>query len=171
MDEPDLPTRREIYALVAENPGIHFRDLLDRLDYAQGTLQYHLDRLAKEDVVEISDDGKYTRYYPAGEFGEEDRTVLNALRRKYSRRIIAHLVADGPLTTSELSDRVEKSPSTVSWHLSKLSDAGLVTKERDGRSVYYALSNPERAKYLYTVYQGSFTDRLVDRLLGLWDEY
>ena len=171
MDEPDLQTRREIYALVADNPGVHFRDLLDRLDYAQGTVQYHLDKLAREDVVEVSNDGQYTRYYAAGEFDADDRAVLNALRRTYSRRIVAHLVADGPLTTSELSDRVEKSPSTVSWHLSKLADAGLVTKERDGRSVYYELTDPERATYLYTVYQGSFTDRLVDRLLGLWDGY
>lgn len=171
MDEPELESRREIYALVDSNPGIHFRDLLDRLDYAQGTLQYHLERLAREDIVEVSDDGKYTRYYPAGEFDADERAVMNALRRTYSRRIIAHLVADGPLTTSELSDRIDKSRSTVSWHLSKLTEAGLVTKEREGRSVYYALTDPERATYLYTVYQGSFTDRLVDRLLGLWEGY
>ena len=171
MEEPELESRRRIYRLVEDNPGIHFREVLARLDYAQGTVQYHLRRIADEGLIDVADDGQYTRYYPAASFTEADREVMAALRRTYSRRIIAYLLADGPLTTSELADRVEKAPSTVSWHLSKLHDSGLVTKERAGVSVEYALADPDRARYLYTVYQGSFADRLVDRLLGLWNAY
>lgn len=171
MTEPDLESRREIYAVVEDTPGVHFRALLDRVDYAQGTLQYHLRRLEDDSLVEVSDDGQYTRYYPAGSFSNVDQTVTNALRRTYSRRIIAHLLADGPLTTQELSDRLEKSPSTVSWHLSKLEATELVEKSRDGRSVDYALTDPERARYLYVLHRQSFTDALVDRLLGLWEGY
>lgn len=171
MNEPELESRRRIYRIVDENPGIHFRALLDRLDYAQGTLQYHLRKLQTDGLVEASDDGRYTRYYAAGGLDEADQTVMNALRREYSRRILAHLVADGPLTTTALAERIDKSRSTVSWHLSKLADAGLVTKERDGRSVHYALADPDQVVYLYTVHHRSFTDRVVDRLLGIWDAY
>ena len=171
MTEPDLESRREIYQAVTDEPGIHVRRIVDRLAYAKGTVQYHLRRLTDEGLLEASDDGKYTRYYPAGEFTAEEQTVMNALRRTYSRRIIAHLLADGPLSTSALSERLEKANSTVSWHLSELHEAGLVEKERRGTSVDYALTDPDRARYLYTVYRGSFTDRLVDRLLGLWEGY
>ena len=173
MSDPDLElaSRRAIYQQIADTPGVHFRALLDDLEYAQGTLQYHLRWLADEGIVEVSDDGKYTRYYPAAEFDEADRAVMNALRREYSRRILAHLLADGPLSTTELSDRLDKAQSTVSWHLSKLAEAGIVTKERDGRSVAYDVSNPDRVKYLYTVHRRSFTDKVVDRILGLWDSY
>jgi predicted transcriptional regulator len=167
----ELASRRAIYQRVAAEPGIHFRALLADLDYAQGTLQYHLRWLADESLIEESDDGKYTRYYPAAEFDEDDQTVMNALRRKYSRRVLAHLLTDGPLSTSELSDRLDKADSTISWHLSKLADAGLVTKERDGRRVIYEVTDPDRVATLYTVHRGSFTDRVVDRLLGLWDSY
>ncbi|MFB6202472.1 MAG: winged helix-turn-helix transcriptional regulator [Halorhabdus sp.] len=173
MSEPhlELDSRRAIYREIADSPGIHFRALLDELDYAQGTIQYQLRWLADEGLVEASDDGKYTRYYPAAEFDEADRAVMNALRREYSRRILAHLLADGPLSTTELSDRIGKARSTVSWHLSNLADAGLVTKERAGRSVEYAVADPDRVQYLYTVYRRSFTDRVVDRILGLWNSY
>lgn len=173
MSDPDLEltSRRAIYQQIADTPGVHFRALLDDLDYAQGTLQYHLRWLADEGFVEVSDDGKYTRYYPATEFDEADRSVMNALRREYSRRILAHLLTDGPLSTTELSDRLDKAQSTVSWHLSKLTDADLVTKERDGRSVVYDVDDPDRVRYLYTIHRQSFTDRVVDRLLGLWDSY
>lgn len=173
MSEPDLElaSRRAIYQYIADNPGVNFRMLLDELDYAQGTLQYHLRWLADEDLIEVSDDGQYTRYYPATEFDEVDRAVMNALRREYSRRILAHLLADGPLTTTELSDRIDKAQSTVSWHLSKLADAELVTKERDGRRVVYEVADPDRVRYLYTIHRKSFTDRVVDRLLDLWEGY
>jgi len=173
MSEADLEldSRRAIYQRIADTPGIHFRALLEELDYAQGTLQYQLRWLADEGLIEASDDGKYTRYYPEADFDEADQTVMNALRREYSRRILAHLLADGPLSTNELSDRIGKADSTVSWHLSNLADADLVTKERDGRSVVYRVSDPDRVAYLYTVHRQSFTDRVVDRLLGLWESY
>lgn len=167
----ELESRRAIYQEIADSPGIHFRALLDTLSYAQGTLQYHLRKLTDENLVEVSDDGKYTRYYPAADFDEAEQTVMNALRREYSRRILAHLLADGPLSTTDLSERLDKAQSTISWHLSKLADADLVAKERDGRSVVYDVTNPDRVKYLYTIHQQSFTDRVVDRLLGLWEGY
>lgn len=167
----ELETRREIYQHVDDTPGVHFRALLEEFDYAKGTLQYHLRQLVRGGLLEVSDDGTYTRYYPAGSFDEADRAVMNALRREYARRIVAHLAVEGGLTTTELSDRLDRSPSTVSWHLSKLEDAELVTKNRDGRRVVYELTDPERVEYLYTVHRKSFTDRVVDRLFDLWDSY
>lgn len=171
MDEPDLESRRAIYAAVEATPGIHFRRLVEDLDYAQGTLQYHLRRMDRDGLIDVSDDGQYTRYYPAGEFDEADRATMNALRRRYSRRIIAYLLAEGPLTTTALAERLGKSPSTVSWHLGNLMDVGLLTRDREGQSVYYDLAEPDRARRLYVVHRPSFTDRLVDRLLGLWNAY
>jgi predicted transcriptional regulator len=173
MTEPDLElaSRRRIYQYLTDNPGENFRGMLDELDYAQGTVQYHLRWLEKEGLIDESDDGKYTRYYPAAEFDQEDQAVMNALRREYSRRILAHLLTDGPLSTTALSDRIGKAQSTVSWHLSNLADADLVMKQRDGRSVVYEVSDPDQVTYLYTIHQQSFTDRVVDKLLGLWDTY
>jgi predicted transcriptional regulator len=171
MDDLELPSRRAIYRAIETTPGIHFRALFEELDYAQGTLQYHLRWLADAGLVDVSEDGDYTRYYPAGSFDPADRQVMNALRRTYARRIVAYLAAEGPMTTSELAETLEKSGSTVSWHLSKLHDAGLLERRRDGRSVYYELRDPDRVRRLYTVYRGSLTDRLVDRLFDLWDAY
>ncbi|MDY7080940.1 MAG: metalloregulator ArsR/SmtB family transcription factor [Halobacteria archaeon] len=169
-DEIELESRREIYQTIDENPGIHFRELLRRLDYAQGTLQYHLRWLEDENLIQESQDSDFTRYYTRG-FETEDKRTMNALRREYSRRIIAYLSREGELTTSELAELVGKSNSTVSWHLSRLHDAGIVEKKREGRSVLYSLKDESKVKRLYTVHQKSFKDRLVDNILGLWDSY
>lgn len=169
--ELELESRRRIYQRIADSPGIHFRSLVDELDYAKGTVQYHLRWLVEKRVIERSEDGSYTRYYPAEEFDESDTGIMNALRSEYKRRIVAHLASEGSLTTSELSDRLGKSDSTVSWHLSSLKEKGVVEKHREGREVRYELADPERVKYLYTVHRKSFTDRVVDRLLDLWESY
>lgn len=171
MDDPefDLESRREIFQAINDAPGIHVRALLRRLEYAKGTVQYHLRWLHAHDLVESERDGEFTRYYPAHELDPLDKRTLSELRRSYSREIIAHLVTDGPLTTTELAERVGKSRSTVSWHLSRLHDAGLVAKRREGRRVEYALVDEERVLKLYAIYKEGFTDRLLDNVLDVWN--
>lgn len=151
-DEPselELPTRRTIYQRIVDTPGIHFRALFDDLDFAKGTLQYHLRWLAEEALIDVQDGDDYTRYYAADSFDEDDQTVMGALRRTIARRILAYLVSEGPLTTTDIAERLEKSQSTISWHLSNLVDAGLVEKERATplavswtRSTMYPFASP-----------------------------
>ncbi|XIE79059.1 winged helix-turn-helix domain-containing protein [Streptomyces sp. SBR177] len=50
-----------------------------------------------------------------------------------------------PLTTVGLADRLALAPSTVSEHLSLLAGAGVVTRHRVGRSVYYQLTDTGRS--------------------------
>ncbi|ODR79675.1 transcriptional regulator [Haladaptatus sp. W1] len=171
MDEPELESRRVIFGEIRETPGIHFRELLRRHEYAQGTIQYHLRWLEDEGLVESSDDGNFTRYYPAHSFEAADKSTMNALRRTYSRRIIALLASEERLSTAALSERVGKSRSTVSWHLSRLHEEEIVEKERDGRTVLYSLRDPDQVMGLYATYQASFRDRLLDKVLDLWDVY
>lgn len=58
--------------------------------------------------------------------------------------------ADGPLCACELPDAVGMSQSAVSHALSKLFDAGLVDREKDGRWRYYDLT-PAAASLLDTL--------------------
>ncbi|REK84613.1 transcriptional regulator [Streptomyces inhibens] len=44
---------------------------------------------------------------------------------------------DSPRTTTELAEQHHMSPSTVSYHLTRLHQAGLVTRTRAGNRVYY----------------------------------
>lgn len=166
----ELETRRRIHGLVQQHPGLHFRDLVSRLDLAQGTVQYHLGVLVREGLLTVSEDRGFTRYYAGGRVRPEDRPILDALRRQYARCIVAHLV-EKDLSTQELSTLLGKAPSTVSWHLARLTEAGVVEKERQGQTVLYRLARPGRVVYLYTVYRASLMDRLVDGLLGVLDAH
>jgi len=54
--------------------------------------------------------------------------------------ILAHLAAEGaPRTVSEIAARLPIDVSVVSRHLSMLRDAGILTAEKRGKAVYYAV--------------------------------
>jgi DNA-binding transcriptional ArsR family regulator len=60
------------------------------------------------------------------------------------------------------------SPATVSWHVSRLVENGIVSEVRDGRTTYYTVTDEELTLQLLVRYQESFVDRAVGNVLDLW---
>jgi ArsR family transcriptional regulator, arsenate/arsenite/antimonite-responsive transcriptional repressor len=65
--------------------------------------------------------------------------IFEALASGPRRQILAYL-SEAELTTSELAQRFDISAPAVSRHLSVLENAGLVTSQRRGQFVHYALN-------------------------------
>jgi DNA-binding transcriptional ArsR family regulator len=65
--------------------------------------------------------------------------ALELLLGQSCAQILLSLTA--PATTLELSRKLKLAAGGVSHHLSKLSEAGLITAQRQGREVYYHLTN------------------------------
>jgi DNA-binding transcriptional ArsR family regulator len=61
-----------------------------------------------------------------------DPRELRALAHPLRVRIFEELVLDGPLTATELSDRVAESPANCSWHLRQLARYGYVEEAGGG---------------------------------------
>lgn len=57
-----------------------------------------------------------------------------------TRRQILRLLRNGPLTSGEIAAEFESSWPTISRHLALLRDADLVTTERRGQEIRYALN-------------------------------
>lgn len=66
--------------------------------------------------------------------------ALGALSQETRLRILRMLVISGPdgVAAGEIAERVEVSPSNVSFHLKELERARLVTARRDSRSIVYS---------------------------------
>ncbi|MGC9521143.1 MAG: ArsR/SmtB family transcription factor [Anaerolineae bacterium] len=58
------------------------------------------------------------------------------------RLLLLYLVAERPHNVTELTEILDVAQPTVSHHLRILRERGLVTAERDGTSIYYALADP-----------------------------
>jgi ArsR family transcriptional regulator, virulence genes transcriptional regulator len=69
---------------------------------------------------------------------EQAADLLRALANEQRLMLLCNLL-DGPLTVSELNERVELSQSALSQHLAVLREAGIVSTERRSQSVVYSL--------------------------------
>jgi DNA-binding transcriptional ArsR family regulator len=88
---------------------------------------------------------------------EADLDVLAALANETRYKLVRLLVAaDGELCVCELNAMVDASESAISHALSKLTDAGLVTRRKDGRWRKYRATNGAVA--LLTLMDGVVAD-------------
>jgi DNA-binding transcriptional ArsR family regulator len=72
-----------------------------------------------------------------------DERLWAAVGEPSRRRLLDALVAAGPATPTALAKELPFSRQAVSKHLAVLLDAGLVSAQREGREVLYAVQ-PER---------------------------
>ncbi len=66
--------------------------------------------------------------------------ALAALAQEHRLAIFRRLVRAGPdgIPAGEIGREVGLAPATLSFHLRTLSQAGLATSRREGRTIYYA---------------------------------
>lgn len=161
--------RARIADAIAEAPGIHFNELVRRLDLAPGQVQYHLKRLRGLGTVEEERLYGRTHYYPPSYEGWE-RGALALLRRETARDVVAYLLAEGPTAPGTVADGVGVARSTLEWHVGRLEERGLIEKHRDDRNrVTLAAARPEATVRLLATVEPTLPDRLVDRFTRLVD--
>ncbi len=133
----DHEARKRLFGLVKDDPGIHAHALAEAADLGWGTTVYHLRRLEQNGFVTSERKGRYRRFFPASGFVERTREVLSVLQND-NTNAIAHAVLEDPgLNQSEICEELDISPSLANWHLNQLLDAGLIERERRGRTVHY----------------------------------
>jgi DNA-binding transcriptional ArsR family regulator len=66
--------------------------------------------------------------------------VFSALSDPTRRRVIRALSEEGPVTATELAERIPVSRQAIAKHLASLEDAGLVASSVDGRSRRFRLT-------------------------------
>jgi DNA-binding transcriptional ArsR family regulator len=72
--------------------------------------------------------------------------VLKALAHP-TRLYVADLLSKGPLCVCKIRDRVGADLSTVSKHLSVMTAAGVLSREKRGLEVHYRLKTPCVTKF------------------------
>jgi Uncharacterized protein conserved in archaea len=168
--ELELETRRRLYEQIKKSPGIHFRELERRLHLVVGNLQYHLQYLEKKNLIRASSDEDYVRYFIKDRsLDETERKIISFLRRSGCRHILIQLLSNPELNNKELSQAVGLSPSTISWNLNKLVEAGIIEREKNGRISRFTIVDPPKVVELLICYKESFLDTLVDGFIEMWE--
>lgn len=163
----ELETRRKIYDLVSRNPGLHLSKIAELLSMRVSLAEYHLLYLEKNNVIRAAKEAGYTRYYVEGVIGTLDKRILSVLRQETPLKIVLFLLKNDILQHKDIIKEMDVSPSTLSYHLKKLVDQGIVAVRTYGSDRGYSIVDKEeiiRLLMLYKPYDlfDSFKDVWVD---------
>lgn len=127
---------------INNSPGIRYRELLRATGFSNGVMAYHLKKLEKSKRIKVSrSHRRSTRFYPLSIPARELR-VIEFIRRKTARQIVHFLLQNDSRTFKDIVQFTKKVRSTVSWHLSRLREGGII-KVGVGRNQTYRLKNRE----------------------------
>lgn len=137
------PVRGKLVAAIEAQPGIHFQELRRRAGLANGAAVHHL-RILEEAgrIVGRRADG-YTCYFARG-VDAKLMSALPTLRSQSARSILAAVRERPTASNRDVASRTGLSPATVSYHLRRLREAGLVASERRGGATVLRLTRVGR---------------------------
>lgn len=154
---------------IDEYPGIRYRELSRLTDLVNGVLTYHLSLLERSNHIRVNrSKAKTTRYYPINITPEESE-VIGYIRNEPVRRIISFILEHNICTFNEIIDYTNKAPSTISWHLKKLKDAGIISVQY-GQYQLYRVTNREVVAEILYKYRQSFVEQVVDNYTEIMEE-
>ncbi|MCA1814178.1 MAG: helix-turn-helix domain-containing protein [Halobacteriales archaeon] len=134
----DNEVRRRVHERVRTHPGSDVKDTAAACSVSWSTAAYHLHRLEREGVLLSRRSGRSKRFFLNGAQPPARAEAIGALRNPTSLAI-ARLVAERPgLMQKEIAAHLALPASTVSWHMRRLRELGVVREERRWRRAEYA---------------------------------
>jgi predicted transcriptional regulator len=130
-----------VHDAVAESPGANLSTVVERADANRSTVRYHLRILELEGVVERHELWGTPRVFPAG---TDDVEFRAAVQEDSTRSVLEAVKQCEPASGSTIAAEVGRDASTVSHHLDRLAEVGLVDREREGRAVVNRLTPEAR---------------------------
>lgn len=110
-----------------------------------GDTQRHLFVLQKEGRIKSKkiDRHKHRNYYPMTVINEQHELILAFLRLDTTRDILIYLIEHAGSTQSEIANFKNFKAPTIKWHMSRLTEAGIVVCLREGKELRYFIKDPE----------------------------
>ena len=149
--------RHAILRCIYENPGIRYREILKLTGISNGVLEYHLKELENSyEIINVDrSKSKTTRYSPS-EIPSKQSEILGYLRNDTTiRQILLFILNKGVCTFKNIVEYTKKSPSTISWHLRRLNQSGIVSIQRNQRYNLYKITNEDLMVRMLYKYKNS----------------
>jgi DNA-binding transcriptional ArsR family regulator len=162
-------TRVLLMKHIEKTPGIRYRELLRLTGLANGVLTYHLSALEKANVIKVDRESRITRYYPLG-VSDKESAILKFIRHEPIREILLFILEHDMCTFSEIVDHIGKAPSTVSSHLKRLREAGIVLIRHGEYHQLYRVVERDLVAEVLSKYTTGFVDKVVDNYTEMLEE-
>jgi DNA-binding transcriptional ArsR family regulator len=114
-------------------------------------------------------DGRRTRYYPV-DIPTSESHILGCVRNNVARQIVFFILEHDRCTFGEVVEHIKKAQSTVSWHLKRLSEAGIISISYGPEYQLYSTVNNNLVKTVLCKYKETFRDKIANAYYEIFEE-
>ena len=125
--------RNKIIDLILKEPGIHFNELLRKIEIAAGNLVWHLDILETYKVVGKKRIGNFIAYFPYYQKNPISNLDLQLSKSKLTLGILEMIEKEPGLWNSIITKHFKVDHKTIQYHINKLKDLNLIHFRSEGR--------------------------------------
>jgi predicted transcriptional regulator len=139
----DHALRDQLITMIERNPGISQPLMQSQTRAGWSTLTYHLSILSSKSLVTSLRDGRHRRYFRVGALDHGLLAGQAKLANPGTRRVFDMIQAQPGIDRATLTRLLGLAKSSISWHLDRLKEGGLVRSEPRGRRIAYFASEPK----------------------------
>lgn len=155
----EIQTRRKIYNLIQENPGIYPSELARILELSTQLVDYHILYLERNDLINVEKGKGYNRCFVKDQISSEDKKILSILRQITPLKIVLYLLKYPGARNKHICKDLEMSSPHLSYHLKKLMKNDIVITDVERG---YAIKNKKKITNLLIKYKPSTMAKMVD---------
>ena len=116
----NMESREElIISEIKKNPGIRFREVMDKFNLSNGVLSYYVRKLESNGIIRTKRTTRVSRFF-INDMTEEESIIVSRLRQTTPKAILLTLLENETLEFQGIVSNVGKASATVSFYLGKL---------------------------------------------------
>lgn len=134
----DNKNRSMIYRKIEEKPGISFTEIIRELGITKTMAKYHLDRLLYYGLITSHSNNGRSGYFRNNNTYSDSEKMLYLIKKNPHDSKIIELVRNSPgITRKEIAGEINLSGPSITWHMDRLENSGLIEVVRAGRTTRY----------------------------------
>ena len=162
-----METREElIISEIKKNPGIRFREVMDKINLSNGVLSYYIRKLENNGVIKTKRTTRVARFF-INDMTEEESKLVSRLRQTTPKAILVTLLENDKLEFQEIVSNVGKASATVSFYLGKLINDDIVNFKKVELKKNYFIVEKQRIANLITEYHPDVVENASDNLADI----
>ena len=162
----NMTREQKIILEIDTNPGIRFRELMKAMKITNGVMSYYIQKLEKTGIINTERTSGVLRLF-SNTVKSSDIDIIKFLRISTPKKIMVVLLEEDLLTFKQITEKIQMSPSTTSFYLTKLVNTGILSIS----NVFprrYLLNNKQRLTNLITLYHPSVIDTSSENLADIF---
>ena len=162
-----MESREElIISEIKKNPGIRFREVMEKICLSNGVLSYYVRKLENNGVIRTQRTTRVSRFF-INDMTEEESKVVSRLRQTTPKAILVTLLENDRLEFKEIVSNVGKASATVSFYLAKLVNDEIISYKKVDLKKNYFVVEKKRIVNLITEYHPDVVENASDNLADI----